>query len=188
MEKTNYIQIYEQPLVFAYSFKVGSTTLIKRYVASRQGGFVNQRNVNPRHTITLYVRHPLDRLVSAWRWFTQHHNSYMKDILADNLEDHNFLLDDKTKFEPWIGTAMKYENLHWYPTVKYHTNEKGIFLPNNLRLLADLGGEKTKTTKHDSWETYYSDELRERMESLYADDLTLYRKVKERKDGIDTRT
>ena len=194
MEKTNYIQLYKhqmpnigimRPVVFAYSYKVGSTSLIKKYVAKGYGGFANQRDLNLKDIITLYVRHPLDRLVSAWKWFTEYHNSYLKEILAASPEDHETILARNTKFEPWLDAALKYENLHWYGQKEYHTNEKGVFVPNNVFPLEAMSGERLKKTVHKEWRTYYSDDLRSRMEKLYADDLTLYNSVKEKKDGFD---
>ena len=131
------------------------------------------------HDCILFVRDPLDRLVSAWTFFQK----------------------QKMPFEKWLRIALTKVDRHWRPQVEAHTWD-GNFIPNKLYPL-DLmtnywenlfpGARPMKVlnkTEHKSWATYVNQlplDVVEQVVERYADDIDLYARVVELADtaGLD---
>lgn len=136
------------------------------------------------------VRHPLERLVSAWAFLVP------KTVKRGEVEIPN---PNWRPFEEWAPAVL--DN----PDGDYHTRPQvwfsGLFKPElwltselSARWAEIVGGdippEETvarveagempalllgarNASAHDPWEEYYSDQLRARAEAVYAEDLAL---------------
>lgn len=189
--RTQYIWQPGRKLVTAYSLKCGSSTIMRGAGRTRAhiGQFEAAKYADQGMTVELYVRHPLDRLASAWRWFTQVQTSFIKAILEMCPQDHSVLMDRKTEFEPWVRAALNHYNPHWYPQAEYHTTPEGILVPNLIKDIRHLGATKfNETVQRCSWEDLYTEDLRKEMEDIYVNDVALYELAKEAgNDGFNTR-
>lgn len=165
--------------VIGFSNKVGSTSIINKYV--RNGPRLGWTEVTEDDIVTLHVRHPYDRLVSAWKWFTQHHVGYMPRILEVSESDHTVLLDSMTPFSEWVETAFKHDNLHWAPQTEIHPQWRRF----NLLPLSALGGTVEKKSDHAAWEEYFDDDMLVLCSGVYAEDLIMWEEVK---DAVNTGT
>lgn len=174
----------------AYSAKAGSTSLLRhiqdpcRIIAQPEVEALREDGV-PVH---LYVRHPLDRLVSAYTWFTTKHNSPIRPIRDKSPKDHDVILGKtEATFEQWVEVALRHPNPHWCSQTEYHTTPAGLFVPTHCTNLQFLGGKKYNEIARPSWTDYYTKDFEERMSTLFAADLELFNDLKEHEDGIDTR-
>lgn len=119
--------------------------------------------------ILLYIRHPLDRLVSAWKYFT---GSMLMPCTYATVEDR-VALNSEPSFDRWARIAMRYNDEHWTSQVDYHTLD-GLFVPNRVLPLEKMGGEIHNRTSHAGWLTYYTDWLEEELRERYRKDLVLW--------------
>lgn len=166
--------------VQAITYKVGSTSILKSL------GRANRQwtALRPGDHVILYVRDPRDRLVSAWKWFTNNNTSYRKHIMEQSKRDHDFLLDKRSEFAPWVETALRYWDPHWVPQTEVHPRWRQF----ELRDLKTLGNGRSVIMKQtrpvgDDWRKYYDDSLLELVNEVYAEDLEMWKEVE---SGVDT--
>lgn len=190
--RSQYVWLPEQKRIHAYSLKVGSGTLLTSLPQPRN--HMCQPEVHSAGTkglpVHMYVRHPLDRMVSAWSWFTQKQTSYIKPILDMSPGDHKVLMDRKTPFDVWVNAALRHYNPHWYPQVEYHSTREGELVPSVIKTLDCIGPTKMHETKHAPWEDVYEghEALKDYLEDIYYNDIALYNLAKEAgENGFNTR-
>lgn len=193
MARTQYIWDQKNRMITGYSLKAGSTTIMKSLGVPRAhiGQFEALKHAERGLKVRLFVRHPLDRLVSAWKFFTTVGTSYIKAILDRDPKAHNRLMARDCGFEEWADIALKWYNPHWYPQTEYHTTKEGLFVPTDVYELSYLSKTKMNSTRHEPWEFYYegNPELRAKIEDMYINDIVLYELAKEAgEDGFNTRT
>jgi hypothetical protein len=177
--------------VLGYSLKVGASTIHKVWMGTdkrnpqrpRMGGCEAQAARRAGRDVHLFVRHPLDRLVSCWRYFRDYHNSW---IVKEMTDEHNrmFLGKDEHKqigLEDWWRVASQYENGHWDSQTWSHS-WNGELTPNKLypleamKLATDVHENATQRKK--GWEEYYTPTFRDEIETYYSDDIALYTRAK----------
>ena len=140
--------------------------------------------------IHLVVRHPLDRLVSNWVFWTKFANSGLTTIAQNDLKLHDRLTKAAT-LEDWYEASEETYNPHWYPQADYHSRD-GELVPTHLWPLESLPKDQpdqitnASPRRKPSWEDYYTDSFRAQMEDRYAADLELYELSKENWDGRTT--
>lgn len=161
--------------VWGVTFKVGSTSL-------RHMKFEYTELVTGDH-VRLLVRHPHDRLVSAWKWFTMYVNSYLPGPLRDAPEDHEIILDSTTPFNLWARTALQHWNPHWVPATSIHPRWREFELID----LAEWNSthHDKQTRKDNSWEQHYDEATLALANEVYKEDLEMWEVIR---DGTNTRT
>ena len=171
--ETNYLRVGDTNKVWAFTFKVGSSTLIQHHGK-------NFTTLRPGDEVHMLVRDPRERLVSAWACFTQMNVSYNHDYPhAVNV----ILLDKKTPFNEWVPVALQYYNKHWAPMTEQHPRWREF----NLHDLEEWGAGKTKYMKsrHRPWQEHYDEGTLSLVEEVYKEDLELWKEVHD--NGIDDR-
>lgn len=178
------------------TLKCGATTICDILIGPRKAMRSSWQGIHEAWTATqlghdchLFVRHPLDRLVSAWKYFTQKHNMFIKDILEFDADIHDRIQGNKPYknigLEDWWAAASQVYNKHWCNVTEYNTY-KGEFVPTRLYPLEALSlatGKRSNATTHKPWEEYYTLAFKKMVESHFADDLALYERAKETWDG-----
>ena len=166
--------------IWGLTYKCGSTSLLqhlgreKRYVIPEPGDHVR-----------IVVRDPRDRLVSAWKWFTTGHKSYIKHILDQSQEDHDKLLRKTTMLADWVPVAFKYWDPHWAPQTEIHTRWREFEIIPISELHRYVDGHEKRTREDNSWEQYYDPATLARVEDYYKEDMAMWQEVT---NGADTRT
>ncbi len=134
--------------------------------------------------VVLIVRHPLDRLVSNWIFWTRVHKTrpHVEDPIAAET-----LGNKSTPFERWHEVADRPEcwNPHWVDQTELHTYE-GKFVANTTlpwEVLSTLREDKVNATERTAWQDYYTPEFRAAMEERYLADVTLYEEALASWDG-----
>lgn len=191
--------------ICAYSLKCASTFIHKHITGQkgRRGGIGQAEAVAAREygtDVHLIVRHPLDRLVSNYVFWTKRANSCIRSILDADMTDHKKIMGESEfkniTIEDWTAAAHRHYNAHWYGQTDYHTTPEGILVPNilwpfeALKLMpatADDIKNKSPRTKP-SWEDYFTEGFRREMEDYYAKDVELYEKSKEMWNGREAPT
>lgn len=190
--------------ILAYSLKVASTYIFAHATGAKitarrdryktrklgQAEAIEARDVGT--NVHLIVRHPLDRLVSNYVFWTKKANSCIKDILEADAAAHRVLMGtDNPTIEQWTEAAHAHYNGHWGKQWDYHTTPEGLLVPNVLWPMESL--DKMPATNDDlknksprdkpSWEDYFTSSFRDEMEDYYAKDIELYEKSKENWSG-----
>jgi hypothetical protein len=138
--------------------------------------------------VRIIVRDPRDRLLSAWRWFTKHHNCYIKPILEKDKEAHEFILNSKAPFRQWAETALQHWNPHWAPQSEIHPRWREFHLLT-LDTLPEGWGHREKTrsaAEREQWREYYDVDLLELVNTIYSEDIEMWKEAD--KNGFNTRT
>ena len=172
----------------AYSQKVGATYLFHQQDVPPRSLLMTQDDALAKRDETevlLYFRHPLDRFISAYRFFTQRARTL---IARPGMPlDLNAVIHKKSATLPeWAEAALVWEDEHWNSQVEYHTHWTGAFVPNRVVDLAYLGGSPVNTSLRGTFEEELKDfpELRERLEERYKADLEMFERVAGKPDGI----
>jgi hypothetical protein len=178
------------------TLKCGATTICDILIGPRHAQRSSWQGIHEAweatqrgHECHLFVRHPLDRLVSAWKYFTTKHNTYIKDILEFDADIHDRIQGNRPyrniSLPEWWEAASQVYNKHWVVVTDYNTY-KGEFVPDRLYPLEALGlatGKKLNATRHDSWESYYDKGLRDKVATHFEKDIELFEKAKEEWNG-----
>ena len=159
--------------VWAQTLKCASTTLLE--ALPQPWSYTELR---PGDHVRIIVRDPRDRLVSAWKWFTRYHNSYIPGI------DDASILAENTPFTDWATTAIRYWNEHWAPQTELHPRWREFELVPITALPPGWGHHK-RTRSSTEWEQYYNDGLLGLVNEVYKEDIEMW---KEAISGIDTGT
>jgi hypothetical protein len=177
--RTQYTQ-REDGKVLAYSLKCASTFLQKAWRGIRRIGQAEAyEQDNP---VILFIRHPLDRLVSNYVFWRTVNRGSVRARFPDMQ-----LPEDLTSItiEEWYDYTQRQYDAHWADQVEYHTY-KGNFVPTIVYpfdALSTMRAEKVNASKHDAWPTYFTDEFRAQMEARYAEDLACYDKALDEWNG-----
>ena len=152
--------------------KVASTSIAKAVAHVRQGRFTPEEISNyPRWMV---VRHPLDRLVSAWAFFRDNPDKFYEDrihglsfrealpiLLSARLLDRHILPQHLHKGDNDV-VCCRYEYIepgwealrtrfHWLRPLKHiHKSDRG------------------------DWRDYYTDTMRKMAQKAYSEDMELY--------------
>ena len=177
--KTRYIRIGQTDEVWAQTLKNASTSLM----VVLAGKTCQYTQLKPGDHVRMIVRDPRDRLVSAWSWFTKHHNSYISEIMDVNPTDNDYILNKESPFKEWVLTALRYWNPHWAPQTEVHPRWREFELIP-IHQLPDGWGHEKQTRPDTSWQQYYDDELLALVNEVYKEDIVMWKEVE---DGIDTR-
>lgn len=132
----------------------------------------------------LIVRQPLERLVSAWHYFTGPYGSLerrRREFRGDSALVSRLI--HPSPFEDWYEDSRKLMNRHWQDQKSLHT-VNGVFLPTHLLPLEALEflGRKN-ATEHTHYLDYYTREFRQRVEEDYAQDMVLHEQAMTDWDG-----
>lgn len=173
--------------ILAYSLKVASTYIRAHFNSSMgQAEALAARKAGT--DVHLIVRHPLDRLVSGWAFWTKKANSHMSDLYKENPTDHDILFKEST-LEEWFDASTRHYNDHWEPQARYHSRD-GELVPNILWPLESLSfmpatnPDLHNKSPRESTEHYFKDKgFRKAVEDYYAADIELYEKSKEMWNG-----
>lgn len=180
--------------IIGYSLKVASTAIYhltygkdrRQRARAPRIGQAEALNAKKRGTpVNLWVRHPFDRLVSGYIFFTQRHTSYISPILEASKEDHDIILGNTpATIEEWHAATQRHYNAHWISQWDYHSRD-GQLVPNVLWPMESLQlvTERHNATERKSWEEYLSPEFLADLEKLYAKDIELYEQAKEEWNG-----
>ncbi len=147
----------------------------KRLLASYRGK-------NKIHSFCI-SRNPYDRLISAY-YYLLHKTSHKDDII-----DRDKFVAEFSSFDDFIFNGLEKaakEQLHFLPQVFWILNQHGkpevetVLRLENLQEDFDAFCKKmnlnkydlkvTNTSKHKSWEEYYSPELKQKVSEIYSDD------------------
>lgn len=165
----------------ATTHKVASTTLAWSLGSMNQ--FLEYSEPPADKPVILVVRHPLDRLVSAFEWFVRGpHN------IVPHSNGRRFGYIDFPAFVMYAETHM---DMHWTPQTYQHPNWRSFeLLPlEHLRdwWPADQFGElmHRKQTQRGPWDLYFDDKLKAQCEKLYSEDIECYERAID--SGIHTR-
>jgi len=121
--------------------------------------------------ILLYMRCPIERFVSGWRYFSYDR----QDIHIDRGDKPNHCT-----LERWFEYTTKESprNLHWVPVTVVHTHE-GRFLPTDVRPLSALPSRANTSSALNKYDHYLDAEphMRAVLEDWYKEDIELWRSV-----------
>ncbi len=167
-------------LVIGYSSKCGSSTIRTLY---RSIGALAKTEVQECDRVTLYMRHPYDRLVSGWKWFTarrDHMNSQLNFYpAACHLKGQKNI-----SLLEWATVVLPHADPHWLPQTTVHPHWREYTLAH----VSELGLVQEKKTEHGPWEDYWSPEIDDVVREYYAEDMIMWEAYKEARDGINTGT
>jgi hypothetical protein len=166
---SKYIRIRGTEEVWAQTLKVASTSMQKALPKP-----VMYTELQTGDHVRMIVRDPRDRLVSAWRWFTGPHNSYIPEV-----PEHvsRYLLDKDTEFKGWVETAVQNCNEHWVPQTTIHPRWREFELIP-ITDLHKLGwGHEKKLRSDNTWEQYYDDGLLALVNEIYKEDVEMYKEA-----------
>ncbi|MBD3292071.1 MAG: hypothetical protein GF393_04045 [Armatimonadia bacterium] len=158
------------PLTIATTHKTASTTMA--HTLGKKGKFNEYREAPKDKPVVLIVRHPLDRLVSAFMWFVRGPSN----IIPGGGNRRFGYID----FGQFVRHTETHHNMHWTPQTFQHPRwreYKRLVPLHDLSLWwpADLPPlDHKKKTKRMEWQSYYDDELRDRCEKRYAEDIEAY--------------
>ena len=154
---------------YAVTPKCGSSAI---HDALTPEGFENRDKAISNKAVYLTVRHPLDRLVSSWSFFSNHYHrtgptpelTFEKDIsLADYFE---WTKDNPNKH--WIAQTEQHPKWRYYRLIPLQTITE---------TWDHIGaGEITHTRKstHNNWESYYDTELLRKVSVYYSEDCLMW--------------
>ena len=137
----------DKEAIWATSSRVGSTS-----IASAFGGHTLpvEEAASSDLPVVLFVRHPLDRIVSCFLEFNKGRT-----------------------FVEFLEVVKTVKNHHWYPQVKLHTYE-GEFIPTKVLPMSEIPFPKKNVSEaREPWESYYTDPQLEEMLTLYSADVAL---------------
>lgn len=133
----------------------------------------------------MFVRHPLDRLVSVWSYF-------IAPMAAAPNQDHMLDLGytQGQSFEDFLSVVLEQadNNVHTkkqaafagpFPIELYRLEDMGEVWPTIRASNPKIGGiQHTNESQHDGWYDYYDRAMREAAMDYYAGDMWLYEKAK----------
>ena len=141
--------------------------------------------------VRMVVRDPRDRLISAYKWFTDSAStgiivSAVMDIVEQSVDDHRILMGEgNPTFVKWLNTVLQYWNPHWAPQSEIHPRWREYELIS-IEDLHELGFvHEKKIRKNRSWEQHYDEATLALVNEVYKEDLEIWEVVK---DGTDTGT
>lgn len=173
---SKYIRVNNTNEVWAQTLKNASTSLML-YLAGQTASYTQLRHGDH---VRMIVRDPRDRLVSAWKWFTKYHNSYIAEMTG---QDSEYILHKDTPFEEWVHKALKYWNPHWAPQTEIHPRwQQFELIP--IHALPEGWAHEKKTRDDGSWQQYYNDDLLALVNEVYKEDIEMWKEVE---SGTDTR-
>ena len=147
----------------AIILKCGSRSIIKD--AGREGNRLRQR-VDP---VTMYCRHPLERLVSSWSFITSGFFPYIPTV-PDNISK---ILINEFDFNNWVQLALKYKNPHWMRVSESHPNWSEYI----LRPLTSYPGiHINKGSWLGNWNDYYNKDTKIIALNYYKEDMKIWDK------------
>lgn len=166
--------------MWGLTYKCASTSMIEALPQPR-----NYTGLRAGDHVRIIVRDPRDRLVSAWKWFTTAHTSYIKPILEASPTDHEYLMDNMSPFKEWLRTALRHWNPHWAPQTEIHKRWREFELIPISELHTLGWGHKKKTRKDNLWAEYFDEATLALVNEVYSEDLEMWEVIK---NGTDTRT
>lgn len=137
------------------------------------------------HRAILFVRDPLDRLISGYEFFRR---GNIAAGFVRHEPDRVALTSKETALEEWFELTKKWPNEHWSPQVELHTRD-GYFIPNEIYPVDALKqyGAPIRNGSPGRQETdwYFKDrpEFRATLEEYFAKDLEVYQKALEKWNG-----
>ena len=143
-------------------------------------------------TRLMVVRHPLERIVSAYTFFCKErlyapfnegmaNLGYKRDMLFNEFLDHLLVHYDEnvhTKKQADFTGGNHIDIL--IPIDKLNDAWPRIAAKYNLDSLKEVQANKSN---HSGWEEYYTTEQRERAEQVFKEDIELYNLAKEKYNG-----
>lgn len=131
------------------------------------------------------VRHPLDRIVSGWSFFTQQAAKY--HILHESVELLGYKAD--MSFKEWLAHCLVHydENIHTAKQIMFTggheidelcaiENLSTQWIPLQRKYNLDAM-EVCNASIHNPWEEYYDDASRAVAEEVFSEDIELYMKA-----------
>ncbi len=170
--------------MIALTRKVASTFLQAHVSGGRR---LSQQEALDHPNVWLFVRHPLDRLVSNWRFWTRNTGGgLIKAIKQASRRDHDIIMCPDSTLEQWTKAALRHDDPHWVSQTEIHTRD-GEFVPNTILPVESLtllrADRRNASTRDADWEKYFTPEFKDQMLVHYADDVALYYTAKEEWDG-----
>ena len=171
----------DYPLTIGTTHKVASTTFAN--ALGKRQKFLEYHTPPKDKPVLLVVRHPLDRLVSAYEWFV---HSPANIIPGGGARRFGYI-----DFSQFLAHTDKHANMHWTPQTYQHENWREFEFLLPLEELsnwwpAELGEPlHRKKTKRKPWQEYYTAEERKRYEKKYIEDIICYERAVSQ--GIHTR-
>lgn len=131
----NYVLLSDDRAI-AYSLKVASTSIRRSLNPTHPIGPVGAPTVaeNPHRRVILFVRHPIDRLVSVWRHFC---HSLPKNKGIEPLG--HLGLAHNTPLDKVLEISLEHFNPHWGSQYIEHSFWDGRFLPNECYRFDHIG-------------------------------------------------
>lgn len=154
-------------MIIAFSLKCGSYS-VKSYFGKPRTFLKRSQVASDPRPVVLYMRDPIERFVSGWRYFSW-----------DRQEQH---IDrgghpKMCSLERWFKYCTEEfpNNLHWVPQTVIHTHE-GRFLPTEVRPLSSLPTHTNKSSALGKYDKYLDEEphMRAILEDWYAGDLEVW--------------
>lgn len=157
--------------------KVASTSL-SAAVAGMDYRRVSPEDPEPRFRF-MVVRHPLERLVSAWRFFTPSHRMQHMRVFRHSVEPD-------MAFEPFVRVVLRdvEKDRHTTPQAVWkgpHAIDRLVKLENlpsawgEMQARFGLGAIPHRNpTEHDEWWTYYTPDLARDALEVYGPDLEIF--------------
>ena len=176
-KKASYLYLPSKGEIIAYTAKAGQTTIHKMYSGAGGRMMSKEAALVSGLPITLYHRHPLDRLVSGYAFFQKgkFRDTHMH---RENPKAHNTLFHvcGISSFEDWCHAAQELHNPHWCRQYQYHSISDKL-VPHIVKDISQLGEMRLNPSKRDNWEAYFSDELLEEMTEYHKKDMELHAAV-----------
>ena len=161
-------------LTFVHIPKTGGTSITKWFTDNLgmklpNGIQVHASSSNSANTFTV-VRNPWDRVVSMY-FFMQTHNKFFM-MLRPTFEE---FVKNPDKYPAPFMSPTKSEKSYVPNGVQYLLRFEN--LENDFKVIQDLTGchaplPVTRTTKHDDYRTYYTDETRDIIAERFKDDIS----------------
>lgn len=132
----------------------------------------------------MVVRHPLDRIVSSWAFFNYKRAGHK--LTSDIKHFAGWNTSQPMPFELWCKTLLEHyaHNAHFDKQIMFtggqkideliameHLNTRWPEIAKRFNLPAIKFENRSD---HDSWETYYTPELRAEAEAVFHEDVELY--------------
>lgn len=188
--------------VIGYTLKCASTFVVSACQGVNKIGIYEAYQFKKKGAdVALVVRHPLDRMVSNYVFWTTTNLQQIGNLLGNEVRRNELTLPSKFStgtrvslqtddikaltFEEFYELTQMIWNPHWADQTYMHTYGDEL-VPNLLypmHALALCKAPKKNATHHAQWESYFTPEFREKMEERWKDDIALYEKACEEWDG-----
>lgn len=124
-----------------------------------------------------FVRNPYDRILSAWKYFTN------DSWAVGRMKKNNITFNPNTTFEEFLDVAVnQHADHHWQPQCDYVPHDVQFIgrlenFQNEYNDLCDLIGIPKSTVLHekksnrDHYSTYYNDKTKKIVDDVYSQDI-----------------